>query len=83
MNLAKCTELGHMRCRRSRDYILSCALLCGLPGAWPSHLFAQNSDTAKTRSQQGVRDGQHDFDFYIGTWTQHLKRERFGVGAQI
>ena len=74
MNLANCTELRHMLCRRSRDYILSCTLVCGLLGAWPSHLFAQNPDTAKTGSQQAVRDGQHDFDFYIGTWTQHLKR---------
>ena len=27
-----------------------------------------NSDAAKTR------DGQHDFDFNIGTWNTHIKR---------
>jgi len=34
----------------------------------------QNSDAMKTGSQPDVRDGQHDFDFYFGTWKQHLKR---------
>src|SRR5882724_5527279 len=32
----------------------------------------QNSDAMKTGSQPDVRDGQHDFDFYFGTWKQHL-----------
>ncbi len=34
----------------------------------------QNSEVAKTGSQQAAGDGQHDFDFYFGTWKQHLKR---------
>ena len=34
----------------------------------------QNSEVAKTGSQQAGGDGQHDFDFYFGTWKQHLKR---------
>ena len=37
-------------------------------------LTPQNSEAAKTESQQVVQDGQHDFDFYFGTWKQHLKR---------
>ena len=36
----------------------------------------QSSNTAKTNSQQlpTKRDGQHDFDFHIGTWKTHLWR---------
>ena len=36
----------------------------------------QNSNTTKTNSQQlpTERDGQHDFDFEIGTWKTHLWR---------
>jgi hypothetical protein len=74
MNLTKGTELRRMLCRRSRGYILACAMVCGLTSLRDAQLFAQKSDAAKTESQQAVRDGQHDFDFYIGTWKQHLKR---------
>ena len=35
---------------------------------------AQDSEVAKTGSQQAVRDRQHDFDFEMGAWKQHLKR---------
>jgi hypothetical protein len=36
----------------------------------------QSSNTPKTNSQQlpTKRDGQHDFDFHIGTWKTHLWR---------
>jgi hypothetical protein len=36
----------------------------------------ESSNTAKTNSQQlpTKRDGQHDFDFHIGTWKTHLWR---------
>jgi hypothetical protein len=34
----------------------------------------QGTDTPKAVVQPAPRDGQHDFDFYIGTWKQHLKR---------
>jgi hypothetical protein len=34
----------------------------------------QNSEVAKTGSQQVIRDGQHDFDPLMGAWKYHLKR---------
>jgi hypothetical protein len=36
----------------------------------------QNSETPTTGSQSALRDGQHDFDFEIGSWEIHLKRLR-------
>src|SRR6266567_8985762 len=30
--------------------------------------------TAKSREARAQRDGQHDFDFEIGTWKTHLRR---------
>jgi len=43
----------------------------------PSYALPQsNSDTSKTNAPQAIkeRDGQHDFDFEIGTWKTHLRR---------
>src|SRR6266581_4416064 len=39
-------------------------------------LAQQNADASKSVSQPTVtpRDGQHDFDFEIGTWKTHLRR---------
>ena len=39
-------------------------------------LAQQNSDASRTSSQQAPaqRDGQHDFDFEIGTWKTHISR---------
>ena len=55
-------------------YLLVCSSVVGLQ----SHeLSAQeNSDAPKTSVQHSPteRDGQHDFDFEIGTWKTHLKR---------
>jgi hypothetical protein len=34
----------------------------------------QNSEAVKTESEEGARDGQHDFDFYFGSWKAHLSR---------
>jgi hypothetical protein len=54
-------------------YLLVCSLVVILQPP-PGH--AQNLDAAKATSQQAVteRDGQHDFDFEIGTWKTHLSR---------
>jgi hypothetical protein len=53
--------------RYCRRYLLLLSLLAGLqplPG-----LAQQNPDASKA-----PRDGQHDFDFEIGTWHTHLSR---------
>jgi len=53
-------------------------LLCWVVVApQPFRGFAwQNADTSKTSLHQseGERDGQHDFDFEIGSWKTHLTR---------
>jgi len=41
----------------------------------PLHgLAQQNSEASKNILQPTGRDGQHDFDFEIGTWKTHLRR---------
>lgn len=56
--------------KRPRFHALSCGLLIAL---LPVPGFAQpNSEAPKASSQE--RDGQHDFDFEIGSWKTHLKR---------
>jgi len=57
-----------------RTYLLLWGLVVALQ---PLQGFAQsNSDTSRTNLQQTLkeRDGQHDFDFEIGTWKTHLRR---------
>jgi hypothetical protein len=55
-----------------------CFLLCKLVVAVQvvQGFAQQNSDAVKTKPQQTAtqRDGQHDFDFDIGTWKTHLSR---------
>ncbi len=56
--------------------IRACFLVCGLIVILqPLHgLAQQNSDTSKNSFPHIERDGQHDFDFEIGTWKTQLRR---------
>ena len=57
-----------------RTYLPVCSLLL----VWqPFHARAQqNSDASRVTLKRAPteRDGQHDFDFEIGTWKTHLRR---------
>ncbi len=59
-------------------HIRTSLLVCCLVVTWRlSQGFAQqNADAARTGLQHPSpeRDGQHDFDFEIGTWKTHLRR---------
>lgn len=56
-----------------RNYLLFCSLVAMLH---PSQVFAQSKPEASRTTLQTLktRDGQHDFDFEIGTWKTHLRR---------
>lgn len=57
-----------------QTYLVLCTLVVAFH---PLEGFPQsNSDSSRTNLQQTPRerDGQHDFDFEIGTWKTHLRR---------
>jgi hypothetical protein len=58
--------------KRISTYVLAGSLVVI---AQPLHgLAQQNSEASKNNLQHTERDGQHDFDFEIGTWKTHLRR---------
>lgn len=65
-------------CRAQLIQLRAFLLLCGLVVILqPLHGFAQEKSVAPGTSHQQTptqRDGQHDFDFEIGTWKTHLRR---------
>jgi hypothetical protein len=57
--------------RRHRPFLLACGLVAAsslLPG------FARQKAAGPAGGSSGPHDGQHDFDFEIGTWKTHLAR---------
>jgi hypothetical protein len=63
-----------MKIKQIRVYVVACGLALLLRPL--QALTQQNSDASKTAAQQAPsqRDGQHDFDFELGTWKIHLKK---------
>ncbi len=63
-----------MKIKHIRAYLMLCSLVVFLQ---PLQGFAQQSSDGSRTSPQRTpteRDGQHDFDFEIGTWKTHLRR---------
>lgn len=61
---------------RTHKHIPFCLLICVLMAALLAHpgLAQANPDTPEDKKTADLRDGQHDFDFEIGSWKTHLKR---------
>jgi hypothetical protein len=85
MNPAKRTELRpqpgvelHRLPKTSRGGFRACTLACSFLVLWLSAqgLARHNPDVSRTNFQNTSTpgDGQHDFDFEIGTWKTHLRR---------
>src|SRR5437016_2103921 len=58
-------------CKCIRAYLLLCGVLMILQ---PSHAHAQQNSGTSSASRPTDRDGQHDFDWDIGTWKTHQRR---------
>jgi hypothetical protein len=71
------TLKANRRLANSFKHLRTHFLLCGLVVALqPLHGFAQSDSNLSTQIQRTQKevDGQHDFDFEIGTWKTHLRR---------
>jgi hypothetical protein len=78
MNLAKRTERRRLPNMRWPGCMRACSMVCSLmvvsrpaPGRTRQNPDASN---ISDRPFPAPRDGQHDFDFEIGTWKAHLRR---------
>lgn len=56
---------------RLRSYVLPCCLAFVLQSLYAA---TQQDSAAANATHGAVRNGQHDFDFEIGTWKTHLKQ---------
>lgn len=62
-----------MSTKAIRSYLVVCSLALAFTSV--QAVAQENPDTAKPTAQvPSERDGQHDFDFELGTWKIHLKR---------
>jgi hypothetical protein len=57
--------------KRLQIYLLLGCFVCALH---PLRGFAQSSSTISQQTLKEQRDGQHDFDFNIGTWKTQISR---------
>jgi hypothetical protein len=57
-----------------RTYVLVCSLGVFLQPVIGSTQTNSDASKAKVQEPASQRDGQHDFDFEIGTWKTHLRR---------
>ena len=58
--------------RLMKGYILACVLCCACQV--PDAFSQTTAPRVNAQSATPARDGQHDFDFEIGTWKTRLKR---------
>ncbi|HEY2395247.1 MAG TPA: hypothetical protein VGH81_04585 [Rudaea sp.] len=54
--------------------ILASAVIAAFAATLASAADAPTASSAPDKSTSAVRDGQHDFDFEIGTWHTHVRR---------
>jgi hypothetical protein len=59
---------------RPYKFLLACALFVGLLFFLTERLRAHHTTVLTQQSVSEKRDGQHDFDYAVGTWKFHLKR---------